>query len=96
MFLAYLNNAESGVEYISRLQSTIEGDLVALTVSSAVSDKQTAKMSSCLSGLAAVSNKLKTVLDSGMAALRLVVRTRGLTTLSTNWVTVGRQQLSPA
>jgi len=70
VFLAYLNNAESGVEYISRLQSTIEGDLVALTVSSAVSDKQTAKMTSCLSGMAAVSNKLKTVLDSGMAALR--------------------------
>jgi len=67
IYLAYLNNAESGVEYIARLQSSIEADLASIA---SATGQQTAKMSSCLSGLAAVSNKLTSVLDSGMAALR--------------------------
>jgi len=57
------------VEYIARLQATIESDLAHLMATA--TDKQTAKMGSCLSGLSAVSNKLKNVLDSGMAALRM-------------------------
>ena len=70
MFLAYLNNAESGGEYITRLQSTIQADLYSLQTSSTVSSKQSEKIKPCLTGLPCVQAKLKTVLDSGLAALR--------------------------
>jgi len=73
MFLAYLNNAESGGEYITRLQSTIQTDLASLQASSTVSGKQSEKIRSCLTGLPCVQAKLKTVLDSGLAALRTSV-----------------------
>merc|ERR1719233_351237 len=66
MFLAYLNNAESGGEYINRLQGTIQTD----QASSTVTLKQSEKIKSCLTGLPCVQAKLKTVLDSGLAALR--------------------------
>jgi len=70
MFLAYLNNAESGGEYITRLQGTIQTDLSSLQASSTVTPKQSEKIKSCLTGLPCVQAKLKTVLDSGLAALR--------------------------
>jgi len=70
MFLAYLNNAESGGEYINRLQGTIQTDLASLQASSTVTLKQSEKIKSCLTGLPCVQAKLKTVLDSGLAALR--------------------------
>jgi len=70
MFLAYLNNAESGGEYITRLQHTIQADLSSLQTSSTVSEKQSEKIQSCLTGLPSVQSKLKAVLDSGLVALR--------------------------
>jgi len=73
LFLAYLNNAESGGEYITRLQSTIQGDLSALQQSSTVSVKQSEKIRSCLTGLPGVQVRLRTVLDSGLLALRTAV-----------------------
>jgi len=70
MFLAYLNNAESGGEYITRLQTTIQTDLSSLQASSTVSPHQSEKIKSCLTGLPCVQAKLKAVLESGLAALR--------------------------
>merc|ERR1719341_3225939 len=70
MFLAYLNNAESGGEYITRLQTTIQTDLSSLQASSTVSHHQSEKIVSCLTGLPCVQAKLKGVLESGMTALR--------------------------
>eukprot|EP00092_Neocalanus_flemingeri_P002605 GFUD01002792.1.p1 GENE.GFUD01002792.1~~GFUD01002792.1.p1 ORF type:complete len:401 (+),score=143.44 GFUD01002792.1:554-1756(+) len=70
MFLAFLNNAESGGEYITRLQTTIQTDLSSLQASSTVSAKQSEKIRSCLTGLPCVQSKLKAVLDSGLTALR--------------------------
>eukprot|EP00090_Calanus_glacialis_P039767 TRINITY_DN6924_c0_g1_i1.p1 TRINITY_DN6924_c0_g1~~TRINITY_DN6924_c0_g1_i1.p1 ORF type:complete len:751 (-),score=327.81 TRINITY_DN6924_c0_g1_i1:125-2344(-) len=70
MFLAYLNNAESGGEYITRLQTTIQTDLFSLQASSTVSPHQSEKIKSCLTGLPCVQAKLKGVLESGLTALR--------------------------
>jgi len=68
VFLAYLNNAESGTGYLTSLQNSIQMDTSGLMFS--VSPKQADKFHNCLSGLLAVSDKLKIVLDTGMAALR--------------------------
>ena len=70
LFLAYLNNAESGAEYMTRLQATVTADLSSLQHGAAVSPHQSDKIRSCLTGLPAVQARLKAVLDSGMAALR--------------------------
>ena len=70
LFLAYLNNAESGGEYITRLQATITTDLDSLQSGAHVSSKQSDKIANCLTGLPAVKAKLTSVLESGMAALR--------------------------
>ena len=70
LFLAYLNNAESGGEYITRLQGTITTDLASLQSGAHVSSKQSDKIANCLTGLPAVKAKLTSVLESGMAALR--------------------------
>jgi hypothetical protein len=67
LFLAYLNNAESGAEYITRLQRTVTGDLEGLQHGAA---NQSDKISSCLAGLSAVQGKLRAVLESGLGALR--------------------------
>lgn len=69
-FLSYLNNAESGLEYITRLQSSIGSELSSLQSSSCLSSKQTDKISSCMTGLPAVQASLRATLDSGLAALR--------------------------
>ena len=66
-FLSYLNNAESGLEYITRLQDSIQAELASLHTGS---DKQAEKIKSCMTGLPAVQTKLRTILDSGLAALR--------------------------
>ena len=66
-FLSYLNNAESGLEYITRLQDSIQAELTSLHTGS---DKQAEKINSCMTGLPAVQTKLRTILDSGLAALR--------------------------
>ena len=72
-FLSYLNNAESGLEYITRLQSSIGSELSSLQASSSLSSKQTDKISSCMTGLPAVQARLRATLDSGLAALRTSV-----------------------
>ena len=69
-FLSYLNNAESGLEYITRLQSSIGSELSSLQSSSCLSSKQTDKINSCMTGLPAVQASLRATLDSGLAALR--------------------------
>ena len=66
-FLSYLNNAESGLEYITRLQESIQAELANLNTGS---DKQAEKINSCMTGLPTVQTKLRTILDSGLAALR--------------------------
>lgn len=71
LFLAYLNNTESGTEYLNRLQSSIQMDTVVL--SSSLGPKQAEKIQNCLSGMLSVTDKLKIVLDTGMAALRTAV-----------------------
>jgi len=68
LFLAYLNNAESAGEYITRLQDKVAADLASLQAGA--SAKQGEKMASCLLGLPAVAARLRSVLDSGLAALR--------------------------
>ena len=68
LFLAYLNNAESGGEYITRLQDKVAMDLQGLQAGA--SAKQGEKMASCLLGLPAVAARLRSVRDSGLAALR--------------------------
>jgi len=68
LFLAYLNNAESSTEYIASLHASIQADTCALL--NAVTEKQVEKIQSCLTGLPAVTDKLKLILDAGMAALR--------------------------
>ena len=72
-FLSYLNNAESGLEYITRLQTSIGSELSSLQASSSLSSKQTDKISSCMTGLPAVQTRLRATLDSGLAALRTSV-----------------------
>ena len=72
-FLSYLNNAESGLEYITRLQSSIGSELSSLQSSSNLSSKQADKISSCMTGLPAVQTKLRACLDSSLAALRTSV-----------------------
>jgi len=72
-FLSYLNNAESGIEYITRLQSSFQSELANLQSSSSLDSKQSDKISSCMTGLPAVQNKLKSLLDSGLSALRTSV-----------------------
>ena len=72
-FLSYLNNAESGLEYITRLQTSIGSELSSLQASSSLSSKQTDKISSCMTGLPAVQARLRATLDSGLAALRTSV-----------------------
>jgi len=72
-FLSYMNNAESGVEYITRLQSSIQTELASLQSGTSLSSKQSDKINSCMTGLPAVQAKLKTILDSGHAALRTSV-----------------------
>ena len=69
-FLSYLNNAESGLEYITRLQSSIQTELTSLQSSSHISAKQSDKIASCMTGLPAVQRQLKATLDSGLEALR--------------------------
>lgn len=71
LFLAYLNNAESGTEYLARLQQSIQADTGSLLA--LLNEKQAEKIRTCLSGLAAVSDRLKTVLEAGMSALRTAV-----------------------
>lgn len=72
-FLSYLNNAESGLEYTTRLQTSISSELSSLQASSSLSSKQTDKISSCMTGLPAVQARLRATLDSGLAALRTSV-----------------------
>ena len=62
-----MNNAESGLEYITRLQDSIHAELTSLHTGS---DKQAEKINSCMTGLPTVQTKLRTILDSGLAALR--------------------------
>jgi len=68
LFLAYLNNADTGTEYLNRLHNSIQGDTGSLR--SALNQKQNDKIETCLSGLATVTDKLRIVLETGMAALR--------------------------
>ena len=76
-FLSYLNNAESGLQYITRLQSSLQSELSSLQTSSTLTSKQSDKISSCMTGLPGVQSRLKSVLDSGLEALRSsVVRPR--------------------
>jgi len=68
LFLAYLNNADTGTEYLNRLHNSIQGDTSSLR--STLNQKQNEKIETCLSGLATVTDKLRIVLETGMAALR--------------------------
>ena len=71
LFLAYLNNTESGTEYLTRLQNSVQMDTSVLSAS--LNPKQAEKIQNCLSGMISVNDKLKIVLDTGMAALRTAV-----------------------
>lgn len=71
LFLAYLNNTESGTEYLTRLQNSVQMDTSVLSAS--LNPKQAEKIQNCLSGMISVTDKLKIVLDTGMAALRTAV-----------------------
>jgi len=68
LFMAYLNNAETGTEYLNRLQASIQNDTGNLR--SALNIKQAEKIETCLSGLTTVTDKLRVVLETGMGALR--------------------------
>jgi len=67
-FLSYLNNAESGSEYLERLQTSVEAELAGLQ--GGAGTKQAEKLSSCLTGLPAVQARLGQLLEAGMAVLR--------------------------
>jgi len=69
-FLACLNNAEVGLEYVGRLQLSTQTELTGLQATTTISSKQADKLGSCMTGLGAVATQLRASLDSGLAALR--------------------------
>ncbi|XP_040577754.1 conserved oligomeric Golgi complex subunit 4 [Lepeophtheirus salmonis] len=68
LFLTYLNNAESGNEYVTRLQDSLKAKL---SSSMAIkSEYEKAKIDNCLSGLPTAKDRLKSVLNQGLQQLR--------------------------
>ncbi len=60
-FQTALNNADSAVDYISRLASALQSDVDALVANRSEHEKD--KLENCLQGLPAAADKLKSVLD---------------------------------
>ncbi|KAK1330580.1 hypothetical protein QTO34_010775 [Cnephaeus nilssonii] len=68
-FLVTLNNVEICSENISTLKKTLESDCTKLFSQGIGGEQAQAKFDSCLSDLAAVSNKFKDLLQEGLAEL---------------------------
>ncbi|XP_076989109.1 conserved oligomeric Golgi complex subunit 4 isoform X1 [Tamandua tetradactyla] len=68
-FLVTLNNVEICSENISTLKKTLEGDCTKLFSQGIGGEQAQAKFDSCLSDLAAVSNKFRDLLQEGLAEL---------------------------
>jgi len=67
-FLVTLNSTCHAMDYVVRLGDSLTSNLRSLVAKKSQKDKD--KVDSCLSGLPAVAQKLKTILDQGMTQLR--------------------------
>eukprot|EP00096_Caligus_rogercresseyi_P000511 TRINITY_DN10984_c0_g1_i1.p1 TRINITY_DN10984_c0_g1~~TRINITY_DN10984_c0_g1_i1.p1 ORF type:complete len:746 (-),score=240.52 TRINITY_DN10984_c0_g1_i1:1-2100(-) len=68
LFLTYLNNAESGMEYVTRLQDSLRARLSSSNMIK--SDYEKAKIDNCLGGLPSARDRLRSVLNQGLQQLR--------------------------